>query len=57
MEAATRKVIFKKNLDPDAEKKIFYLNSVSASCPVLHLKRNNYNELYLKANQCNRYLL
>lgn len=37
MEAATQKVIIKKNFDQEAEKKTFNLNSVSATCPVMNL--------------------
>lgn len=37
MEAAHKKVIIKKCYDSEAEKKIFNLNSVSASCPVMNL--------------------
>jgi hypothetical protein len=43
MEAAHKKVIIKKTFDKEAEKKIFNLNSVSASCPVMVLPRNDYN--------------
>lgn len=35
----------------DELKKIYNLNMVSATCNVLGLKRNNYNQVYLKANQ------
>lgn len=57
VEFATNKVFIKKAFDKEAEKKIFNLNSVSATCPVMNLQKNNYNELYLKANQHSRYLL
>lgn len=46
-----------KEYDEEAEQKIFNLNSVSASCPVMNLQRNNYNQLYLKANQLSHQLL
>lgn len=50
MEAAKRKIIIQKEFDEEAEQKIFNLKSVSASCPVMNLQRNNYNQLYLKSN-------
>jgi hypothetical protein len=50
IEAATKKVMISKEYDEEAEQKIFNLKSVSASCPVMNLQRNNYNQLYLKAN-------
>ena len=50
MEAALKKVLIKKDFDNDAEVKLINLNSVSAACPVMNLQRNNYSDLYLKAN-------
>ena len=57
MEAAQKKVIIKKQYDQDADKKIFNLNTVSASCPVMNLMKNNYNEIYLKANKVGNFIL
>jgi len=57
MRAAKRKVIIRKKFDKEALHKEVNLNAVSASCPVMNLKRNTYNELYLKANQMSNYLL
>ncbi len=57
MEAAVKKVLLKKPFNSDAEAKIINLNSVSASCPILNLKKNDYHELYLKANQISHYHL
>lgn len=57
MEAAHKKVMIKKIFDTAAEHKIFNLNSVSASCPVMNLPRNDYNLLYLRANQVSKFIL
>lgn len=50
-------MIIKKQYDQDADKKIFNLNTVSASCPVMNLMKNNYNEIYLKANKVGNFIL
>ena len=50
-----KKVLVKKSFNPDHQAKILNLNNVSASCPVLNLKKNVYNEIYLKANQVSHY--
>ena len=56
MEAVHKKVIIKKQFDPEAENKIFNLNSVSAICPVMVLPRNDYNLMYLKANTLSNFI-
>ena len=56
MEAATKKVVIAKAFNPDIEKKFINLNSVSASCPIMNLPRNDYNFLYLQANKLSGYL-
>lgn len=56
MDAATKKVMIQKNFDCDAEQKKINLHAVSASCPVMNLQRNNYNSLYLKANQLSNHM-
>lgn len=56
MDAATKKVMIQKNFDSDAEQKKINLHAVSASCPVMNLQRNNYNSLYLKANQLTNHM-
>lgn len=50
MDAATKKVIVAKVFNAETEKKFINLNSVSASCPIMNLPRNDYNHLYLQAN-------
>ena len=35
----------------DNNQKLINLNSVSAMCPVLNLRKNEQTEMYLKANQ------
>lgn len=57
MQAAIKKVMINKDFDNDAEVKHINLASVSAACPVMNLKRNNYNELYLKANTTSKHCL
>lgn len=57
MEAAIRKVQIKKASNIEEAKKLLNLNAVSASCPILNLKKNDYHELYLKANQVGHYHL
>jgi Ca2+-binding EF-hand superfamily protein len=56
MEAASKKVIVAKAYNPDIEKKFINLNSVSANCPIMNLPRNDYNHLYLQANQLSGYM-
>jgi len=51
LEAALKKVIKPKMFSREEQKKIYNLNMVSATCDVFGLKRNNYNSVYLKANQ------
>lgn len=57
MDAAVKKILIKKDFDNDADVKLINLNSVSACCPVMNLQRNNYNQLYLKANQVSPHCL
>jgi hypothetical protein len=57
MEAAKQKVIIKKNFDSAAIQKFYNLNAVSATCPMMNLQRNTYNDLYLRANQVSPYIL
>jgi hypothetical protein len=49
--AAKKKVLIKKSLKQDQEQKLINLKSVSAMCPLLNLRKNNQNLIYLKANQ------
>lgn len=49
--AAFKKIIVPKKFNRDELKKIYNLNMVSSTSDVLGLKRNTYNDVYLKANQ------
>jgi hypothetical protein len=50
MEMAIKKVLIRKASNIEEAKKLLNLNSVSASCSILNLKKNDYHQLYLKAN-------
>ena len=57
VEAALNKIIIPKNFNRDELKKIYNLNMVSATCDVLGLKRNTYNEVYFNASKITPKLL
>jgi len=57
MEAAIKKVLIKKPSNIEEAKKLLNLNSVSAACAILNLKKNDYHQLYLKANQISNHHL
>lgn len=48
---ATRKIVIKKSLKDHTVTKLINLNGISATCPMLNLKRNDQNLIYLKANE------
>lgn len=48
---AKKKILIKKNFQDDLKQKLINLNSVSAMCPVLNLRKNQQQGIYLKANQ------
>ena len=48
---ATKKIIVKKPLNDETVTRLINLNGVSATCPVINLRRNDHNLLYLKANE------
>lgn len=48
---AKKKILIKKNYGANDQGKLINLNSVSAMCPVLNLRKNQQQGIYLKANQ------
>lgn len=48
---AIRKITIRKPLNDETVTKLINLNGISATCPVINLKRNDHNFLYLRANE------
>jgi hypothetical protein len=57
VEAALNKIIIPKNYNREELKKIYNLSMVSATCDVLGLNRNTYNEVYYNASKITPKLL